>query len=300
MRLRTAALLVPFVLAAACAGDDGNPSVAPPSASSPTATATANAVTVKAVDHAYAVEGEVKAGLTRITFDNTGKDFHMLGMVKLKDGKTAADLLAALKTEDEKDDDAVLVDPDSSVDGNPSVLTPGARTTTYADLQAGTYGLVCFFPGKEDGQPHFLKGMVNVLNVATGPSGASAPATTGSVTTTDTKLTAPDFSSGKGTYEYTNTGKETHALAFVRLHDGKTFAEMSTWLDQYFEGKAKLDARPGDVWGGLEATAKKAYFELDLPPGRYVAIDSESKGGEEGKEFYRDEFGGLLVEFTVG
>lgn len=291
---------------AACGSDKKNGTGSQPTASgTPTPTATpaeVNAVKIDGIDYGYSVDGTVKSGLTKITFANAGQDFHMLEITKLKDGKTAADALAALKTDDEKDDATVFVDPEGSFDGKPSILTPGASTTTYANLESGSYALVCFFPAKTDGQPHFLKGMVNALTVTSETTTAPEPQTTGEVTTDDKKLTVPDFSSGKGTFKYTNTGTTSHALLFVKLHDGKTYEQFIAWADKYFAGGAKLDERPADVWGGLEATEKTAFFELDLPPGKYVVLDTESPEGKEdteGGEFFRDAQGGLRAEFTV-
>lgn len=261
-----------------------------------------NAVTIDGVDYGYSVSGTVKAGLTKITFANKGKDFHMLELTKLQPGKTAADALDALKTEDETDDAAVFVAPDESFDGKPQPVTPDASTTTYARLETGAYALLCFFPSKDDGAPHYLKGMVNALTVTAETTAMPEPRTVGEVTTSDTKLTAPDLSSGKGTYKYTNTGTTTHALLFLKLDDGKTYDDFITWVNAYFGGQAKLDDRPAESWGGVEATEKTTFFELNLPPGRYAAIDTESPEGKEdteGGEFFRDAQGGLRVEFTV-
>lgn len=306
MNKRTIAAVLGIGLAVAVTGACGNDKKgSTPNASGAASTTPAgetNAVSIDAVDYGYSVSGSVKAGLTKITFSNTGQDFHMMEMARLKDGKTVADMLAVLKTDDENDDDSVLADPDEQIDGRPSILTPGASTTTYATLKPGTYALVCFFPGKDDGQPHFLKGMVNGLTVAAETTTMTDPATTGEVTTDDKKLTVPDLSSGKGTYKYTNTGTTTHSLLFVKLADGKTYNDFVAWADKYFQGQAKLTDRPADVYGGLEATEKTGFFELNLPPGKYVALDTESPEGKEdteGGEFFRDAQGGLRAEFTV-
>ena len=294
--------IVPVVLAVAvsltaCAEDKK-----PGASSSPSTTpAEVNAVKVDAIDYGYTVSGTVKSGLTKITFANAGKDFHMMELTKLKDGKTAADALAALNSEDEADDTATFVDPDATLDGKPSILTPGASTTTYARLEAGTYAMICFFP-TADLKSHFELGMVNALTVTPEATAMTDPQTQGEVTTDDKKLTVPDFSSGKGTYKYTNTGTGTHALLFVKLGDGKTYNDFIAWADKYFVGDAPLADRPGDAWGGLEATGKTAFFELNLPPGKYVVLDTESPAGkedEDGGEYFRDAQGGLRAEFTV-
>jgi uncharacterized cupredoxin-like copper-binding protein len=287
---------------AGCGGGDtkgkagGSPSAS--AAVTTTPPAETNAVKVDAIDYGYTVSGTAKSGLTRITFANTGKELHMLDMSKLKEGKTAADALAALKSDAGDDDEATFVDPDDSVDGQPSLLSPGATTTVWTTLESGTYALVCYVPAEGDGKSHYEKGMVNALTVTADPTTAPEPQTQGEITTDDKKLTVGDLTSGKGVYKYTNSGDTTHALLLVKLNDGKTYADFIAWADKFFEGGAKFADRPGELWGGLEATEKTAFLELDLPPGKYLALDTETPENED-EEYFRDSQGGLRAEFTV-
>lgn len=178
------------------------------------------------------------------------------------------------------------------------MLTPGAVTTTYADLRPGTYALVCYLPDV-DGKPLYTRGMLASIAVLPDKTAADPPEASGDITTTDTALTLPDLGDGEGTFRYVNNGAKPHALTFMRLHDGKAYADLVTWLDAYFRGEARLDQRPVDVWGGLEAMTGTAYLKLDLPPGRYVAVDTATSDEQVGHEFFRDEYGGLRAEFTV-
>lgn len=271
-----------FALVVSCSGGDVRP----------------DAVRITGIDYRFVIDNAVRAGLARITFANDGADFHMLAIRRLAGGKTFRDLDLALGNDDPADDETPFA-PGDTVDGAPSVLTPGASTRTYASLSPGTYGLVCYFPAA-DGVPHYQKGMLASL-VVLGRSGdaPSPPDADGEIATTAAKLTLPDLSPGKGTFRYVNRdGAASHGLTFVRLHDGKALADFVTWLDGYFQGIASFDDRPADIWGGLEAVRTSAYLTLDLPPGRYLALDTESAGAE-GREFFRDEYGGLRAEFTV-
>lgn len=309
MNLRALTIALTLLALPACGGDDGSPtSSGTPSASSATATATAtaageeNAVAINGIDYGYSVTGTPKQGLTKITFENTGQDFHMAAIARLNDGKSAADALTALQSEDEADDGEVLQSPDTYLDGNPSLLTPGTRTTTYAQLAAGKYAIICFLPAKGDGQPHFAKGMISELTVGTENTAMPDPTPAGEIVTDDEDLTVPDFSSGKGTYEYTNDGEDDHGLLFVKLEDGATYETFVAWSDQYFRGEASIDDRPGDVWGGILAAAsgETTWVTLDLPPGDYLALDTESEDDDaDEQEYFRDEYGGLRAEFTV-
>lgn len=292
MRLRRS-LLAAALAATACT--DGTPSPARETTPPP---APSNAVRIEGIDYGYTISGTVQAGLTRITFANTGKDIHMAVMARLRDGKRPADVLAALQTSGDADDKATFVDMEATLDTEPGIVTPGATTTAYATLETGTYALVCFYRTPE-GKFHYDAGMLNGLTVTDGPATMPEPAVAGEVVTDDKMLTVPDFSSGKGTYRYTNNGKDLHALMFVRLHDGRTYEDFVRWADSFFVGAKRLDERPGDIWGGVGETKRRTFFELDLPPGRYVALDTEKPvetGG--GGEYFRGP-AGLRAEFTV-
>ena len=98
-RSRTGVVALSAVLAfglVACGddGDDdgGNAQPAPTTAPAPQGSAL---VTIDMVDHAFQVSGPLTAGGT-IRLNNKGAEFHMVGMGKLKPGKTMADLQRAL------------------------------------------------------------------------------------------------------------------------------------------------------------------------------------------------------------
>jgi hypothetical protein len=313
--MKTRALLLAALLtaAAACGGDDGgNPqSSGTPSApstsatASPTLNADENGITVGATDDAYTVTGApAQPGFTKITFENTGTDLHMAAIARLNDGKTADDAKAALLSDDEADDEDVFLSPNTYLDGNPSLLTPGAKTATHLELAAGKYVLMCLLQGR-DGEPNFAKGMIAELPVSVGDAVMTEPTSTGEIVTDDETLTLPDLSSGKGVYTYTNDGEDDHGLLFVKLHDGATYDSFIAWSDKYFAGEAKIEDRPGDLWGGILASAsgEAVWVTLDLPPGNYLALDTETTEEDNGDtkrfEYYRDENGGLRAEFSV-
>ena len=117
---------------------------------------------VEGLDYAYKGVADAGAGLHSFDFENTGKEFHMLGIVRKKDGTTESwDELLALP-EDQSEAKTEFI-------GEVSV-NPGHRDYFVADLEPGEYLAVCFIPvgsteeahesGQEpDGPPHFTKGM---------------------------------------------------------------------------------------------------------------------------------------------
>jgi hypothetical protein len=44
-------------------------------------------------------------------------------------------------------------------------LDKGARATFTADLEPGSYGLMCFVPDAKDGKPHLVHGMMQEIKV---------------------------------------------------------------------------------------------------------------------------------------
>ena len=258
-----------------------------------------NAVSVSGVDYGYVLDKQsVKAGRTRIEFKNDGKDIHMLALAKIKAGKTFDDVKKALESEDEKDDETVVEDSDGPPNA-PQILTAGEKTVTYPVLDEGTYALVCFFFAAEQQKPHFAAGMLNQLTVTADKADDEEPETDGEVTLADGKITLPDLSKGKGTFKVTASGKEDHDFTLVRIADGKTIDDMIAFVDKFFSDQAKLADMPGAIVGGSSAikTGQSGFVELDLSPGKYYAICTESESGEDGKEHFR--LNNEKVEFTV-
>jgi len=285
---------------AACGDDKADvDTAASPSVSSPSASAAPveNAVTITGVDYGYTLDKPaVDSGTAKIAFVNGGKDAHMLVISQIAPGKTFKDAQAALATQDEKDDEGIFVETDGYPAGAPQILTPGAKTTTYTNLNAGSYALICFFP-TPDGKPHFAAGMLAEFTVNATATTAPAPVATAEATVVEGKITIPDLSSGKATLKVTNAGKSAHDFTVVSTPPGKTFAEVLAAVDKYFQGQGKVADIAGVFHGGLTTlpAGTSGVLELDLPPGTYYVICTEGEG--DGKEHFR--VGTEKVEFKV-
>ena len=297
---RTAAAIATSLVVVALAGCSEDKKASAPKAFG-------NAVKVSAVDYGYTLDKPmVKSGLTKITFANNGKDAHMMAVASMKAGKTLADVTAALNSPDEAAADAVLEDQNTDVaPGLPNILNPGASVTVYTELPTGKYALICYFPvagapPAAGGPPpfHYQRGMVNQLEVTSEASTDVAPSTAGEIALADGKLTLPAGFTGKGTFRVTNTGPEDHSVYFVGLPGGKTLAQVGTTVDGYFEGKATLADLAGVLNGGTDSIAagKSIFVEINLPPGGYAAICTESNA--EGKD-HTEADPGEAVPFTV-
>ena len=200
----TAAVLIAGITLAAC-GDDSDGG----------GDASDNAITITASEYAFAIDGEATGGYVQVNFQNDGEEPHILVPFKLQDGKTSADALPLLSSEEEPDPEALAEvfdgDPFTSFWGTPGLLAAGDAQTTVANFPTGSYALVCFLPAP-DGQPHVALGMVADLTVGEGDT--PAPEAEGTIDITADGFTVPDGVQS-GTYAVTNGGRGS-----VRLQHG--------------------------------------------------------------------------------
>ena len=312
MRLRRTTAVAGIVLAAmaglaACGDDDTDGDTnAQPTAAATSASPTPpveNAVTITGVDYGYTLDKpDVDSGLAKLTFANGGQDAHMLAIGEIAAGKTITDVAAALKSEGEEDDKAAIPgfgSPDAGPFGTPHVLTPGSKTTAWVEFdKPGNYALVCFFP-TADGKSHYEVGMINQLVVNPTATTAAAPTPTAEATLAAGKLTIPDLSSGKAVIKVTNAGKKKHDFTIVAPIPGKTLEDTTKVVDNYFQGKAKVAEIAGVFQGGIGAIkpGTSSFVEIDLKPGSYFVICTESDTDGDGKEHFR--LANEKVEFKV-
>ena len=87
------------------------------------------------------------------------RGFHMLWVVRLDEGKTIADLIAAAR--------ANVASPWKTIIGGPGFALPPRTTNATMDLEPGTYALVCYVGSAREDRTrhHLLHGMVRQLIV---------------------------------------------------------------------------------------------------------------------------------------
>ncbi len=276
------ALLAGLALAS-CRSD--KPPAAEPETPAAAAAAAPSAVTVIASDYSFDAPAEVPAGLTTFKLVNRGPSIHHVQLVKLNEGKTMDDLMAALKAGGPPPKWATM-------EGGPNPPEIGDTSTTVVALEPGNYAMLCFVPGP-DGVPHVAKGMVRPLTVTAG-TGASAAAPVADVVMKlvdyDFELSKP-LAAGRHTIEVENSGPQEHELVIVKLDSDKEAMDFAMW------GEKMSGKPPGTLHGGVSGImpGDKAFVEVDLAPGQYglICFVPDSK---DGKGHYRH---GMAKTVTV-
>ncbi|MGE5232028.1 MAG: hypothetical protein ACM3NS_09820 [Deltaproteobacteria bacterium] len=231
-----------------------------------------NVVTVTAHDFAFEAPAEIPAGLTTFRLVNDGPSIHHVQIIRLEDGKTADDFVAALKAGGPPPQWA-------SLQGGPNPPNVGSSTSATVDLAPGSYAMICFVPGA-DGVPHVLKGMVHPFKVTgTAPAAVAEPKAdlTIKLVEYDFQLSGP-LTAGKHTIRVEDTGSQPHEIVFVRLAPGKTPADIAAWAEK------PGGPFPGTLEGGVSGImpGMHAWAEVDLPPGDYalVCFEPDAKDGK--------------------
>ena len=250
-----------------------------------TASAAPSAVTVVTTDFSFDAPAELPAGLTTFRLVNRGPQIHHVQLVKLGEGKTMDDFMAALK--------AGGPPPKwISMEGGPNPAELGDTAITTVTLEPGNYAMICFVPGP-DGIPHVAKGMARPLTVTAG-AGATAAEPEADVVM---KLVDYDFElskpipAGQHTIRIDNAGPQEHEVVIVKLDAGKEPIDFANW------GEKMVGKPPGTLHGGVSGimAGGKAFLEVDLAPGEYglICFVPDSK---DGKGHYRH---GMAKKVTV-
>ncbi len=243
-------------------------------------------VHVRAMDYSFTAPASIRAGVTTFRLTNAGKELHHLSIVRLPEGKTAADYLAAMKAEGHPPMWATDV-------GGPNAAVPGATIEATLSLGAGNYAFVCFIPSPGKPVPHLMKGMVRPLTVR-------APVRAGALPAADVEMRLGDYSfalskpltAGRHVVRVTNDAEQPHEAIIVRLDPGKRISHMSAWVEQGMQGPP-----PGMPLAGVSPLSKgrSATFPVMLTAGTYglICFLPDAKDGKQHDQH------GMMQQFEV-
>jgi plastocyanin len=241
-------------------------SASPSAEASPSASAGANELTIEASDFAFQASAQTPAGVTRIVVENVGQEEHQAQVARIAEGKTFADLTAALQQPDPTAALSLL-----TLDGGPTGVAPGATVATVSNLAPGQYAFLCFLESL-DGVPHIAKGMIGPLEV-TGTA-VDAPLPAG-----DAELALQDFAyvgvssvaAGQHTVTVTNKGPQPHEATLVKLNEGTTVEDV---VQNFTSAEPPSGAPPWTPAGGIAGIAAEATaaMEIVVEAGDYAFI----------------------------
>jgi uncharacterized cupredoxin-like copper-binding protein len=223
-------------------------------------------LTITATEFAFQSPDTVPAGVTTITLRNRGRQLHHVQLIKLADGHTLGDVLAALRTQGPPPAWEHFV-------GGPNTPVPGADASGTLDLAPGRYALICFIPGP-DGVPHVMKGMAKEITV-TAPAHTRVaradreivPGTTIALTDYTFTISRP-LRAGSTRVRLRNDATQPHEMLVVKLAPGRTASDFAAWSE-------KPDGPPpGAPMGGSSAMAHGVWNDITmtLSPGSYGLV----------------------------
>jgi uncharacterized cupredoxin-like copper-binding protein len=203
---------------------------------------------VEAMEYGYLLPRSIPAGVVTVDFANAGDELHEFALIRLEEGRDAADILAAFESDQEPDwwDGA-------SLPGVP-LLSPGRELSLTFSLDApGTYAFFCPLPTAEF-VPHMALGMVGTFEVA-GDSDGVPPIADVVITATDDGFDVPSIRAGDVTVELRNAGRRPHEFSLAAYAQGRTAADVEAWFESGQRGPA-----PVTFVGGIQS----------IPPGTAV------------------------------
>ncbi len=220
-------------------------------------------VTVKATEFAFIAPATIAAGTTTFRLTNAGKQLHHVAVIRLTQGKTPADYIAAMKRPGPPPAWAVEV-------GGPNAAVPGGHADATMTLEPGQYVLACFIPSPGEQAPHLMKGMVKGLVVTPASTAGAAPAADVEMRMNDYSFTlSRPLTAGRHTVRVSNLASQSHEFVLVRLAPGKSAADMAAWVESGMKG-----APPGMPLGGTTQLARGRTVDvpMELAPGSYGLI----------------------------
>jgi uncharacterized cupredoxin-like copper-binding protein len=220
-------------------------------------------VDVIATDYRFEMPHSFVAGPTLFRLVNRGRELHHLYIVRLADGKHAADFVAAL----EKGGPPPAWATDM---GGPNGVDPGSTSPVVTVLLTpGNYAALCIIPSA-DHAPHVAKGMSADFTVSSGARAASfpkAPEVTVDLTDYGFAFSKP-LTTGAHEVLVRNIGKQSHELELARLAPGKNPGDITAWIDNM------SGPPPATFLGGVSplAPGRENELALTLTPGHYVML----------------------------
>ena len=236
-------------------------------------------------EYAYAISGVLAEGGT-MRIQNVGKEIHMIGVGKLRDGKTKDDVLNAFQLEG--DPEAALEDLVDEAEGpmGGTYLPGKAVEVTVPEFQQGEYVFICFIPSVGDARPHAAKGMVADFTVGRGDVQQPAPDATYRLTAGRPIEGPATLAAGRRVIALEGTeGSGNLEPSLMKFAPGRSFGDVDPAFGQIF---GEAPPQPDYLANFPLASAfflhdltdvRRMFVAVDLEPGDYLmtAHDSDTE-----------------------
>ncbi len=223
----------------------------PPASDAPTI------VEVSLGDYFFHSPDTIPAGRVTFRLNVIGTDGHVMDLIRLEQGKTLKDLMAA----GEGVADSAWA---RSVGGGVSATEGNSPSYTLA-LKPGRYVMLCYF-GDSTHVPHFAKGMIKEVIVTKGATLAVQPPADLQIRTIDYGYTfSTPLKAGTRTIAVVNPTHQGHEMIMGRLKDGFTVEQARAHDDS----TDPTGPSPWEQAGGVG----------DLAPGDTILMNATFKPG---------------------
>ncbi len=211
---------------------------------------------IVATDAGFEAPDLIPAGLRHIVFENRGSEIHEAMLVKLPDGMTPTDYVAAVK--------AGSLFPKGAQDySGPGLTSPGETVEVWVKVDPGNYLIICWNNGHAKSTP------VHPFTVQYAISEDEPPKEDVVLKLVDYRFELEgNLRKGRQVIRVETPGPSMHEVDFFRLRDGKSVADVNRWRKANGRGEPPVDA----LGGALDSHDIKRVMWLrrDFTPGRYV------------------------------
>ncbi len=251
-------------------------------------------IAITARDFAFDMPAEIPSGWVSLTLTNEGEVNHHGIVMRLLDGVTLDDALAAMGDEEGdlaeiSDLEFFLPDTDPGSSNQATVaMAPGHWIVLSVSMDASTDGEMT---------PDFVRGSIAEFDVVESDAMAAPPEPDVTLTIGADDFDLPtELGAGQHTIHVVNNSGQENGYAFIlKMENGATIDDVMAMFDALFSGQ-EMDMENMPVFhavGGLMAynLSDSYYTTVDLTPGDYTVISNIG-----GTEF---PYAGVNKSFTV-
>jgi hypothetical protein len=209
-----------------------------------------------ATDTGFEAPDTVPAGMRHIVMENHGTEIHESMLVKLPPETSADDYFVAVKRG--------TLFPKGALDySGPGLISPGERTELWLKVDPGNYVLICWNDGHARKVPPHPFTVTNVL------ANDNAPKEDVVVKLIDYRFDLEGkLRFGTQVIRVETLGPSMHEMDLLRLHDGKTVADVTRWRKDDGRGDSPVDALGGVL--DSHDIHRVVWLRRTFTPGRYL------------------------------